>query len=138
MDFFSISENTGFGLIPTMDNLKFIWLYFLAFLIMSSSVFSWWYYKHTSLAKKEMSGLSNQLDVEHVEGRMEALARADRAFQRRYAKEKLDEANYEWEKLPEEASKDDIRKVMLKRMFAEQALETGVAFNQLSLGVDTN
>src|ERR1700761_1522989 len=98
MDFVSISDESGPGLVPTLQNVKFIWIYFIALAATSMSVFSWWYYKHLSLntAKAVVAG-ADEVDVDEIEGRMEAQGLADISSRKRYAREKLAEASKEWE-----------------------------------------
>jgi hypothetical protein len=91
MDFVGISS--GSGLIPQMNNLKYIWLYCATLGATSAVAFGWWYYKHRSSIA---TSTTEDVDSEGIEERMEIQAKVEDSRRKEYAKQKLEELRLEW------------------------------------------
>lgn len=134
MDFVGISS--GPGLVPQMNNLKYIWLYCAALGATSVAAFGWWYYKHRSSIARLTT---EDLDSEGIEGRMEMQAKVEESRRKEYARQKLEEITLGWHE--NEAAKDrgeelpDTRITLLKVLAASQAMETGEDYDELVASV---
>jgi hypothetical protein len=137
MDFLSVSGGDKPGLAPTLQNIKFIWIYFVALIAISVVVFGWWYYKRISIGgQKPADVMSDEVETDQIESRMELQGAVNQASRRLYAARKLEEASKEWKEYQKYSQEDEDRdgqssKIFMKILCAQRAKETGEDFDEL-------
>ncbi|KAF2013905.1 hypothetical protein BU24DRAFT_249585 [Aaosphaeria arxii CBS 175.79] len=138
MDFVSISEISKDGPFPTLENVKFIWIYFLALIVMSIAVFGWWYYKRMSEANKSPTAAITEGSIEDQAESTIGLQPLhnpanETANRRQYNGKVLRQALDEFKNLGRspEVSDEELSRAFKKIRIAKTALETGYDFDEL-------
>ena len=143
MGFFTIDSSSA-GYIPTLPSFRFVWLYFVVSVPISTLVFSYWGYKRHRLAAAKPSASANDEEAEQISGtdamdvngllgrRSDARARVEQTAatlkqameERRVSEEQGGEVGYE-ETVEEKRKKGELEgKLFTELLLAQREFET--------------